>query len=93
MYVWNMMYLDVAISVCINCVVLIFFNICAHVCVVTIITKGRIIIINLYYEENKRNKQKCMVGLRTKNEWGGDVSWSIILCWNIFVLDCDNNLY
>ena len=29
------------------------FSVC--VCVVTIITKGRIIIINLYYEENKFN--------------------------------------
>ena len=43
-----------------------------------IITKGQIIIINLYYEENKLNRQKCIVGLKRKKEWDGNVSWSII---------------
>ena len=50
---------DVGISVCLSFVVLIFFMYkCARVCVcvVTIITKERIIIINLYYEENKLNR-------------------------------------
>ena len=34
----------------------------------TIITKERIIIINLYNKEKKLNRRKCMVGVKCKNE-------------------------
>ena len=59
-----------------SCVFNVYTRTCACLCmyVVTIITKEQIIIINLYYKENKLNRRKCMVGLKCKNVCGENVS-------------------
>ena len=98
MYVRNIMYQDVAISVCISCIILkflfAFLYMLVCVCVMTIMTKGRIIIINLYHDENKLNRQKCMVSLKCKNEWGGNVSkYYSELKWNSSSLLVADSIY